>query len=90
MYHFSLCYKTSTSQSGGCMDLGVFIDHKLSMSQQHDVAAKKANAILGCIKRDIASRNREVRIPLYFDLIRPHLEDCIQFWGHSLKRMFIN
>lgn len=61
------------------MDLGVFIDRKLNMSQQHDMATKKANAILGCVKRGIASRNREVRVPLCFDLIRPHLEDCILF-----------
>ena len=34
-------------------DLEIVIDHKLNMSQQCDVATKKANAILGCINRSI-------------------------------------
>ncbi|KAG9465343.1 hypothetical protein GDO78_018483 [Eleutherodactylus coqui] len=33
------------------------------MSQQYDAAAKKAQTILGCIKRSIESRSREVIIP---------------------------
>ncbi|CAM5083385.1 unnamed protein product [Natator depressus] len=67
-------------------DLGVLVDHRMTMSRQYDMAVKKANAVLGCIRRGISSRDKEVLVPLYKALVRPHLEYCVQFWSPMFKK----
>ncbi|GAB0193063.1 cAMP-dependent protein kinase inhibitor alpha [Grus japonensis] len=67
-------------------DLGGVLDEKLNMTWQCVLAAQKANCILGCIKRSVTSRSREMILPIYSALVRPHLEYCILLWGPQYKK----
>jgi len=44
-------------------DLGVLVDNRLAMSQKCALVARNYNGSLGCIKKSMASRSREVILP---------------------------
>jgi len=59
-------------------ELGILVDRKINMNWQCVLTVQKANCILSCITRRIASSSREVILPLCSALVRLYLEYCIQ------------
>ncbi|PKU41698.1 hypothetical protein llap_7990 [Limosa lapponica baueri] len=67
-------------------DLGVSVDEKLNMMQQHVLVDHKANCIMGCIQITRVSRLREMVLSFYSAPVRPHLEYCVQLWSPQHKK----
>ena len=67
-------------------DLGVIMDATGKASQQCIQAVKKANAILGMIKRNMVFRSKLVVVKLYKALVRPRLEYCVQAWSPYTRK----
>ena len=52
----------------------------MKVSEQCGIAASKGNQILGLIRIIIMYKEKQLIVPLYKALVRPHLEYCIQSW----------
>jgi len=66
--------------------LGVIITGDLKWEKQCSEAVKKANRMLGMIKRNFVDRSKEKIISLYKSLVRPNLEYCCQIWSPLCNR----
>jgi ribonucleases P/MRP protein subunit RPP40 len=67
-------------------DLGVIMGKSGKSSEQCVAAVKKANTVLGMIKRNICFKSKEIIVKLYKALVRPRLEYCIQAWCPYLRK----
>ena len=62
------------------------MDNKLTMSRQCAPVAKKANSMQGGMRKSLASRSREVILPLCSALVGPHPKHGVQLWAPQYKR----
>ncbi len=65
-------------------DMGVKITSILKFSQHWNEAANKVNRILGFITRNFSFKIKDVVLPLYNSLVRPHLGYANWFWSPHL------
>ena len=67
-------------------NLGVTFSTDLKVSEQCGIAASKENQICGLIRRTIMYKEKQLIVPLYKAVVRPHLEYCIQAWRPYRKK----
>ncbi len=78
----------STLESVQCVkDLGVLVASSLKFSHQCKDGAGKATRMLGFINRNISFKTKDVILPLYTSLVRPHLEYVMQVWRLTMQRI---
>jgi hypothetical protein len=67
-------------------DLGVIFDERLSFEDHIKEKVKKANSMLGIIKRNFDKMPPEISIMLYKSLVRSHLEYAVAVWSPHHKK----
>ena len=82
---YSLAQKTISSSLQE-KDLGVYVSHDLKSSHHVSCVVRKAEMVLGILKRSIISRDRKIFLKLYKQLVRPHLEYACVVWNPHFKR----
>jgi len=60
----------------------VLVDDRLTMSW----LPRRPVGSWGALRRVWPAGRREVLLPLYSALVRPHLEYCVQFWAPQFRK----
>jgi len=67
-------------------DLGILVTRDLKSQEQCIQSAKKAQSVLGMVKRHFKELDKEDFLIIYNTYIRPHLEYCVQAWSPHLVK----
>jgi hypothetical protein len=67
-------------------DLGVLVDSKLTFSEEISCRIKKANTVMGMIRRTFTYLDQKMFMCLYCSLVRPHLEYAASVWSPMWKK----
>ena len=66
-------------------DLGIIVDDSLKFHRHTAAAVRKANTVLGVIKKSFATLDTRTLPLLYKSMVRPHLEYGNVIWGPHYK-----
>ena len=58
----------------------------MKLLEQCGIAASKGNQILRLIRTTTMYKEKQLIVPLYKSIVRPHLEYCIQAWRPFRKK----
>jgi hypothetical protein len=67
-------------------DLGVYVDPSMRFTKHCEMAANKANRILGLVRRSFDFMDANMLKQLFKGIVRPHLEYGNSVWALSLKK----
>ena len=78
--------RTEIEQVDEEKDLGVYFQSDLKFTKQINCCVNKANRMIGIIKRNFSSLDKETFLILYKSLIRPYMEYATTVWSPYLKK----
>ena len=67
-------------------DLGLTINVTWGYQSSVELQQRRETKSFGLIRRNIVYKEKELIIPLYKTIVRPHLEYCIQAWRPYRKK----
>lgn len=67
-------------------DLGILTDNKLNFDQHIGEITRKANRMMGIIRRTFKHLDKDTFLPLYKSMVRSHLEYGQAVWNPHLKK----
>ena len=67
-------------------DLGIYINTSMNFSKHCAISVKKANQVIGLIKRNFQNFDSKIIINLYKSLVRPHLDYAVSVWKPYLRK----